>query len=122
MPTGCVAGSDITILVFIPIPSPSEVIPDSLRLKIERHAVDAIALMRRRGTVGEDMPEMAAAAAAMHLDARHAQGPVLGGLHRSRLRIVEAWPTGAALKFPFRSEQRLSATGARECAGALLVI
>ncbi len=41
------------------------------RLEIHRHAVDAIAQMRRRRTVVEHMAEMAAAAAAMHLGAGH---------------------------------------------------
>src|SRR5829696_5256538 len=122
MPTSCAAGTNISILVFISIPSPSGAILDSLRLEIERHAVDAIALMRRRRPVGKDMPEMAAATAAMHLDARHAEAAVLGGLHRSGLRIVETRPAGAAFEFLLRLEQRLPTADATESAGALLVI
>src|SRR5918995_4216066 len=122
MRVGCGARTNISILVFIPIPSPSEVIPGSLRLEIERDAVDAIASMRGRRAVGKDMPEMAAATTAMHLCARHAEAAIFGRFHRPRLRIVETRPAGAALEFLFRCEQRLPATGTIKRAGALLVI
>src|ERR1700674_4592705 len=65
---------------------------------------------------------MAAAAAAMHLGALHAPAAVGGALDRSRHRIVEARPAGAALEFLLRGEQRLFAARAIERAGALFVI
>src|SRR5262245_4794628 len=94
----------------------------SLRLKIHRHAVDAIAQVRRRRAVLEYVAEMAAAAAAMHLGADHAVARVGRGLDSARHRVVEARPAGAALEFLLRHEQRLPAAGAAEGPGALLVI
>src|SRR4051794_11146109 len=94
----------------------------SIRFEIHRHAIDAVALMRRRRTVGEDVSEMAAATAAMHLGAHHAVAAVRGRLDRTRLGIVEARPPGPALEFALGDEQLLPATRAGECAGALLVI
>src|ERR1700722_13936522 len=94
----------------------------SLRLEIHRHAVDAIAQVRGRRAVVEDVAEMAAAAAAVHLGAHHAPAAIGYGLDRAGLRIVEAWPAGAALELLLRAEQRLLAAGAVERAGALLVI
>src|ERR1700722_10896931 len=78
--------------------------------------------MRRRRAVLEDMAEMAAAAAAMHFGAGHAVSPIGCGLDRSRLRIVETRPAGAALELLLRSKQRLFAAGTIERAGTLLVI
>ena len=49
----------------------------TLRLEIHRHAVDAVAQAGRRRAVVEDVAEMAAAAAAMHLGAHHAVAAVL---------------------------------------------
>src|SRR5690242_19095992 len=49
----------------------------SLRLEIHRYAVDAVAQSGRGRPVREDMPEKAAAAAAMHLGADHAVGAVV---------------------------------------------
>src|SRR5580692_9264362 len=96
--------------------------PSSLRLEIQRHAVDAIAQVRRRRAIVEDVAEMAAAAAAVHLGALHAPAAVGGGIDRAWLRIVEARPAGAALEFLLRGEQRLPAADAGERAGAFLVI
>src|ERR1041384_307091 len=94
----------------------------SFGLEIHRHAVDAIAQSGRRRAVREDMAEMAAAAAAMHLGAHHAVAHVARLLDRTRLRIVEARPAGAALELLLRPEQRLPATRAAKRAGALLEI
>src|SRR5580704_3406855 len=71
----------------------------SPRFEIHRHAVDAIAQVRGRRAVVEDVAEMAAAAAAIHLGALHAPAAVGGGVDRARLRVVEARPAGAALEF-----------------------
>src|SRR5580658_5352245 len=94
----------------------------SLRLEVHRHAADAIAQMRRRRAVLEDVAEVAAAAAAMHFGAHHAVVAVGRGLDRPGDRIVEARPAGAALEFLLGDEQLLAAAGAGEFAGALLVI
>src|ERR1039458_15522 len=78
--------------------------------------------MRRRRPVFEDVAEMTAAAAAMHLSPYHAVGAVGRGLHGARLWIVEARPSGAALEFLFRGEQRLITAGAVKRAGPFLVV
>src|SRR5215469_5127446 len=78
--------------------------------------------MGRRRPVLENMAEMAAATAAMHLGANHAVARIRRGLHCSGLRIVEARPTSAALELGFGDEQLLLAAGAIERAGALFVI
>src|SRR6516162_6430938 len=93
-----------------------------LRLEIHRHAIDAVAQMGRRRPVLENMAEMAAATAAMHLGANHAVARIRRGLHCSGLRIVEGRPTSAALELGFGDEQLLLAAGAIEGAGALFVI
>src|ERR1700761_6018912 len=94
----------------------------SLRLEIHRHAVDAVAQVGRRRAVLEDMAEMAAAAAAMHFGAGHEIAVVGRGLDRSRLRIVETRPAGAAVELLLRYEQRLAAADASKRAGALFVV
>src|ERR1700735_2923086 len=93
-----------------------------LRLEVHRHAVDAVAQVGRRRTVLEHVAEMATAAAAVHLGAHPAVAAIARGLDRARLRIVEARPAGAALEFLLGGEQRLPAAGARERAGALLIV
>src|SRR5271154_31553 len=94
----------------------------SSRLEIGGEAVDAIAQMRRRRAILEDMAEMRTAARAMHLGARHAPAAVDGRRHRARHRIVEARPTGAAVELPGRFEQRLAAARAGKDAGALFIV
>src|SRR4029078_13054933 len=94
----------------------------SLRLKIHRHAVDAITQMRRRRRIVEEGAEMTATTAAMDLGADHAEAAVGCGLNGPWHRIVEARPAGAALEFLLRHEQRLVAARATESAGPLLVI
>src|SRR3954447_11791048 len=79
--------------------------------ELHRHAVDAVAQACRRGTVGEYVAQVAAAAAAMHFRARHAVARVVGALDRAGLRIVEAGPAGAAFEFALGDEQRLIAAG-----------
>src|SRR5207244_4993943 len=92
------------------------------RREIHRDAVDAIALVRRRRAVREDVAEMAAAAAAMHLGAGHAVGAVDGLLDRAGFRVIEARPPRAALEFRFRDEQLLPAARTGEMSGALLEV
>src|SRR3981189_672881 len=74
------------------------------------------------GPVLEHMAEMASAAAAMRLDANHPVAGILRGVDGTGLGIVEARPAGAAFELGLRPEQRLSASGATEGAGALLEI
>src|ERR1700687_4711120 len=78
--------------------------------------------MRRRRPVVENMTEVAAAPAAMHFIACHAGAAVGGRLDRAGDWIVEAGPTGAALDFFLRGEQRLTASGAGKSAVAFLVV
>src|ERR1700692_2334838 len=87
-----------------------------VRFEVHCDAVDAIAKMRRRRPIVEDMPEGTAAPAAMHLGANHTETLVCGRLDRPLDGVVEARPAGAALELLFRHEQRLAAVGARVCA------
>ena len=64
---------------------------------------------------------MAAAAAAMHFGARHAERRVLGFADGIVERLPEARPAGAALVFGVRGEQRQVAAGAGEDALALFL-
>src|SRR4051812_12516573 len=64
---------------------------------------------------------MAAAAAAMHLGAQHAEGAVLGLADGVVERLVKARPAGAALEFRLRGKQRQVAAGAGEGALAMLL-
>src|SRR5689334_14146052 len=89
-------------------------------MKHQRIAVHAVAQARRLRSVVEDVTEMAAAAAAVNLRARHAEGAILGLAHGIVERLVEAWPAGAALEFRLRGKQRQIAAGAGE--GALAVL
>src|SRR5262245_41854257 len=93
-----------------------------LRLEIHRDAVDAVPQMGRRRAVGEDMAEVAAAAAAMDLGAPHAVAVVERFLDCTGLWVVEARPAGAALELGLRHEQFLPAAGTRKRARALLII
>src|SRR5215470_9324335 len=92
------------------------------RLEVHSHAVDAIAQMRRRRAVFENVPEVTAAAAAMHFGADHAVARIGRRLHRAGIRIVEARPAGAAFELGLRDEELLSATRAIKRPGTLFVI
>src|SRR3712207_3796892 len=48
-----------------------------VRQEVQRHAIDAVALARGLRTVVENVPQMPAASAAMHLSARHEERVVL---------------------------------------------
>src|ERR1700752_3000585 len=67
------------------------------------------------------MAEMAAAAAAMHLDPRHAVGGFFGAAERVVERLPEAGPAGAAVELGVGGEQRQVAAGAGEDALAMLL-
>ncbi len=103
-------------------PPSSSPTPDLFRLEVHGDAVDAVAQMRGRRAILENMPEVAAAAAAMHLGAHHAVAAIGRGLDRAFNRNVEARPPGAALELLLRHEQVLTAGGAAEGAGAFLIV
>src|SRR3989344_4362092 len=82
-------------------------------LQLQRGRVDAIAQTGRLWPVGEDMPEMRAALAAMHLGEAHEKAAVILftdilGFHRR----VEAGPAGAGIELGVGAEQLGAATGA----------
>src|SRR6185295_1491779 len=87
----------------------------------ERDAVHAVAKPGRLRPVVEDVAEVSAAAAAVHLGADHHEGAVLGGLHRAGERGVEARPAGVALELRLRREEGKGAAGAEEAAVTVLV-
>src|SRR5581483_2853171 len=93
-----------------------------LRLKLHGDAVDAVAQPGRRRPILEDVAQVAAAAAAVHLRADHAVAFVDRGLDGARNGIVEGGPAGAALELPLRHEQGLVTARAEERAGPLLVV
>src|SRR5579864_1518746 len=90
-------------------------------MKSQRKPVHAVTQPGRLRPVVEDMAEMAAAAAAMHLGPRHAEGAVLGGGDGIVQRLVEARPAGAALELGLGGEQRQVAASAGEDALAMLL-
>jgi len=94
----------------------------SCRLKVHRDAVDAIAQMRGRGAVVEDVAKVAPTTATVHLGANHPVAAVLGGFDRTLHRIVETRPTRSTLEFSLGREHRLTTSGTNEGAGTLLMI
>src|SRR5690242_20347726 len=74
------------------------------RVEHQREAVHAVAQSGRLRTVVEDVTQMAAAAAAMDLGARHAEGPVICGADGVLERLEEARPAGAALELGIGGE------------------
>src|SRR3954454_20479493 len=100
--------------------------PTSARLraggtKHQREPVDAVAQTRRLRAVVEEVAEMAAATAAMHLGAQHAEGAVLGLADGVVERLVKTRPAGAALEFGVGGKQRQVAAGAGENPLAMLL-
>src|ERR1700730_8369392 len=91
------------------------------RMKYQGVAVHAVAQSGWLRPVVEDVPEMPAAAAAMHLGPQHAEGAVFGLADGVVERLVEARPAGPALELGLRGEQRQVATGAGEDALAMLI-
>src|SRR5882757_2016797 len=91
------------------------------RVEDQPETVDAVVQSGRLRTVVEDVSEMAAAAAAMHLGAEHAVGAVLGLADIALDRVVEARPTRAALELGLRGEHRQVAAGTGESALAVLL-
>src|SRR6185312_3546363 len=91
-------------------------------MKVERHAVHAVALPGWGRPVLKNMPEMSAAAPAMHLGAAHKEAPVGLGFDRVLKRRPEARPAGAAVEFGAGVEQRLTTAGAVIDPGAILLV
>src|SRR5262245_4948596 len=94
----------------------------SVGQEVQGNAVDAVAQSRGRRSVLEDMAQMPAAASAMHFRAWQQQQVVGGGADGVRQRPIEARPTGLAVVFGFRREQRKIAARAGKRALALLVV
>src|SRR5258708_7514536 len=91
-------------------------------LEVHRDAIDAIAQIGGRRTVGEYMAQVTAATAAMHFGAEHAVAAIIRVLDGAGFGIVEARPAGAAREFLIGDEQRLVATGANKGARTLLEV
>src|SRR3546814_9342461 len=80
------------------------------------------ALAGRLRPVGEDMPQMPAAAPAMHLGARIAKLAVGRGRDGALQRRPETRPAGMAFEFGLARIERQRAAGAGDGAGAMLVV
>src|SRR5690554_2168159 len=93
----------------------------SVRLELERHAIDAVAQTGRRWAVREYVTQMATAGRAMHFGAKHAERPVVRCLDRSGNRVIEARPAGAAFEFQRCSKQFLITPDAPERAGTMFM-
>src|SRR5438093_6896726 len=91
-------------------------------LELQCKPVHAITLARRRRSVIEHMPKMAAASATMDLGAHHAQASVCACRHGAPDRRVETWPSGSALKLRIGPEQGKIATRTDERTTALFVV
>src|SRR5215831_13662221 len=101
---------------------PKAAVKPEHRAGISGDAVDAIAQSSGRRSVLEDMAQMPAAALAMHFRAWQQQQVVGGGADCVRQRPIEARPTGLAVVFGLRGEQRKIAARAGKRALALLVV
>src|SRR6266581_2549973 len=87
--------------------------PLLLLLQLQRRGVDAVADTGRRGPVGEEVAEMAAAARAHDLGANHPVGRVRLLVDRiARGGRVERRPSAAGVVLRVRAEQLGAATGA----------
>src|SRR5512139_1324977 len=100
---------------------PTVVMLRSGRLEFQRGTIDAIAQVRRWRPVIENMAEMAAATAAMHLVANHAMAAVGVSFDSAGDRIIEARPARPAFEFHLGDKQGLIAGGTPKGAGAFLV-
>src|ERR1019366_7130275 len=78
--------------------------------------------MLRGRPVWKDVPQMAAAAAAMHFGPRHAMASTPGAPGGAIEGIVKTRPAGAAIEFLGRDKKPLAASGADKDAGTLFVI
>jgi hypothetical protein len=90
------------------------------RFEREGHTVDAVTQARWRGTVGEDVSKMSAAATAVHLSPHHAVASIDGRANGPFPRLEKARPPRAAFEFSIRNKERLAAARALERAGPVL--
>src|SRR5581483_3935420 len=89
---------------------------------LQGRRVDAVALPRWRRSVLEDVTEVAAALAAVDLDALHrVRGVALGGDRPGIGRAREAGPARAALELVLGAKELRAASGAEEAAGLVIV-
>src|SRR5712691_5743391 len=91
-------------------------------VEFQGRAVHAIPKARRLGPVVEHVAEVASAAPAVGLRARHEEAPIGGGADRPVDRRPKARPAGAAVELRGRLEQRQVAPGAGECATRVLLV
>ena len=88
--------------------------------KIQRDRVDAVALVRGRRAVIEDMAEVPVAAGAKNFRAHHEEAPIRLRAHGTLLRRrVEARPTGTGVEFGPGIEELIATAGAN--IGAILL-
>src|ERR1051325_7945646 len=92
------------------------------RLEGERQAVHAVAQAGGLRPVIKHMPQMTAAAAAMHFGALHEQGMIVRRQHRIGQRAVETRPAGAAVEFGVGRKKVQGTAGAGEDALAMFLV
>src|SRR4051794_20214388 len=92
------------------------------RHELQRDPVHAVAQAGRLRPIVEYVPEMSAAAAAMHRGSLHEERVVSGGADRVRQRLPETRPAGSALVLGVRREQRQVAARAGERTLALFLV
>src|SRR3954464_12888124 len=91
----------------------------SVRLKIHRDPIDAVAQMGWRRAVLEHMSEVTAASRAMDFRADHTVAAIDGRFDGAINRLIEARPSRPALELELGFEERLAAPHAGKPAGAL---
>ena len=69
--------------------------------EVQRHAIDAIALVGGRRPIIENMSEVTATGGAVDFRSHHAEAPIQGRFHRSSNGIIEARPAGSTFEFEF---------------------
>src|SRR5690606_34742094 len=94
----------------------------SLRHEFQSHAIHAVAQASRRRAIVENMAEMPATAAAMHLSACHEKLAIHAGADRTVDRLRETRPASAAVKLGLRREQRQIASGAVVSPGCIVLV
>ena len=107
----------------LPRPCRAGPVGSALGVELQCGAVHAVAQAGGAGAVGEDVAEVAAAAGAVDLRARHLEAAVLleadGGLVDGG---GEGRPAGAAVELGVGGEEGDVAAGAEEAAGAVLAV
>jgi hypothetical protein len=91
------------------------------RFEGQRDTVHAVAKTGRLGAIVEDVPQMAAALAAMYGRPDHAERCVSGGADRAVKRRPKTRPAGSTLELGCRGERLKVATDAGKIAAPLFV-